>query len=159
MPPAPRVVKEGVVVEDPRVLRLLFVCALAVWLGSVVSFSYVVLPAIHREAAPGDAIPLLRRLFPRYYATGTLCGFIALAIVSLARAGSALPVGEALRMGLPVAGGLVCSLAAQQLLLPRMRAARDQQPGRYERLHAVSAMLNSTVIALLFLALAGAVLR
>lgn len=140
-------------------LRLLFVCAIAVWLGSVVSFSYVVLPTIHRESAPGDATRLLRRLFPRYYATGTACGFVALAIVSVARAASALPFGEALRMGLPVAGGLVCSLAAQQLLLPRLREARERQPERYEQLHTISAMLNSTVLALLFLAVAGAVTR
>lgn len=145
--------------EDPPVLRLLFVCAIAVWLGSVISFSYVVLPAIHREHAPGDATDLLRRLFSRYYTTGTACGFVALAIVSLARAAHALPLGEALRMGLPVAGSLVCSLSAQQLLLPRMRAVRESQPALYERLHAISAMLNSTVIALLFLALAGAVMR
>ncbi len=159
MPPVARVVKAESVEEDPPVLRLLFVCAISVWLGSVICFSYVVLPAIHRESAPGDVTQLLRRLFTRYYATGTACGFVALAIVSLARAGGALPLGAALRMGLPVAGGLVCSLVAQQILLPRMRAARANQPALYERLHLISAMLNSTVIAVLFLALAGAVMR
>jgi hypothetical protein len=145
--------------KDRPVLRLVFVCAVAVWLGSVVCFSYVVLPAIHRESAPGDATRLLRRLFPRYYGTGIGCGFLALAIVSLARAANALPLGEALRLGLPVAGGLTCSLVAHQFILPRMRDARERHPERYERLHAISAMLNSTVVASLFLAIAGAVMR
>jgi hypothetical protein len=148
-----------VVEEDRAVLRLLFTCAIAVWLGTVVCFSWVVLPAIHRESAPGDATRLLRSLFPRYYWAGIICGFVALAAVSVGRSADALPIGEALRLALPVAGGLVCSLVAQQILLPRMREARDRQPERYQRLHAVSAMLNSTVVALLFLAVAGAVMR
>jgi hypothetical protein len=159
MPPRGRFVKSAAAEEDRRVLRLLFTCAIAIWLGTVVCFSWIVLPAIHRESAPGDATRLLRRLFPRYYWVGIICGFVALGTVSLGRSADALPLGEALRLALPVAGGLACSLAAQQLLLPRMREARERQPERYERLHAVSAMLNSTVVALLFLAVAGAVMR
>jgi Domain of unknown function (DUF4149) len=146
-------------VEDPPVLRLLLVCAIAVWLGTVVCFSYLVLPAIHRVSAPGDAIRLLQRLFPRYYGVGIVCGFIALGAVSVARSADRLPLNEALRIALPVAGGLLCSLVAQLVILPRMRAAREHAPESYARLHAVSAMLNSTVVALLFLAVAGAVMR
>lgn len=140
-------------------LRLLFVIAVGVWLGTVVSFSFVVLPTIHRVSAPGDATQLLRRLFPRYYGAGIVCGFTALALVSLARSADILPVSEALRLALPVAGGLLLSLLAQYVLLPRMHEARDRQPERYAALHRVSAMLNSTVLALLLLAVAGAVTR
>lgn len=140
-------------------LRLLFVIAVGVWLGTVVSFSFVVLPAIHRFSAPGEATRLLRGLFPRYYLAGVVCGFLALALVSLARSADTLPVPEALRLALPVAGGLLCSLLAHYVLLPRMRESQDRHPERYDRLHRISAMLNSTVLALLLLAVAGAVMR
>ncbi len=139
-------------------LRLVFVMAVAVWLGTVVSFSYLVLPTIHRVSAPGDATRLLRRLFPRYYLAGIVCGFVALAAVSAARSGG-LPVPEALRLALPVAGGLLCSLVSQYVLLPRLRALPSRDDERYLRLHTISSMLNSTVLALLLLAVAGAVMR
>lgn len=139
-------------------LRFVFVMAVAIWLGTVVSFSFVVLPAIHRVSAPGDATRLLRALFPRYYRACIVCGFIALAAVSAARS-SGLPVSEALRLALPVSGGLVCSLLSQYVLLPRLRAIADRDDERYLRLHTMSSMLNSTVLALLLLAVAGAVMR
>jgi hypothetical protein len=140
------------------VLRFVFVMAVAVWLGTVVCFSFVVLPTIHRVSAPGDASRLLRQLFPRYHIAGIACGFVALSAVSFARS-VGLPVPEALRLALPVAGGLLCSLASQYVLLPRLRAIPSRDDERYLRLHAISSMLNSTVLALLLLAVAGAVLR
>ncbi len=140
-------------------LRLLFVIAVGVWLGTVVCFSYLILPAIHRWSAPGDATRLLGRLFPRYYLAGIGCGFAALTLVSVARSADTLPIPEALRLALPVAGSLLCSLIAYYVLHPRMRAAQASNPERYARLHGMSAMLNSTVLALLLLAVAGAVMR
>jgi hypothetical protein len=146
--------------ENQRpVLRFLFVCAIGIWLGTVVCFSWVILPTIHRTSAPGDATRLLRRLFPRYYVVGLVCGFVALAVVSIARTAEAITIPDALRLALPVAGGLLCTLGAHYGLLPRLHAAHDRDPERYARLHQVSAMLNSTVLALLLLAVAGAVMR
>ena len=140
-------------------LRFLFVVAIGVWLGTVVSFSFVMLPTIHRVSAPGDATRLLRRLFPRYYVVGIVCGFVALTAVSLARSADALPLAAALRLALPVAGGLLCSLLARHVLLPRLHESHEGNPDRYARLHQLSTMLNSTVLALLLLAVAGAVMR
>ena len=140
-------------------LRFLFVLAVGTWLGIIVCFSFVILPTIHRVSAPGDATRLLRQLFRRYYLAGIGCGFAALALVSLARSADTLPVPEALRLALPVAGGLLCSLVAYYELQPRMRVAHDREPNRYARLHRLSTMLNSTVLALLLLAIAGAVMR
>jgi hypothetical protein len=144
--------------KTAAVLRFVFVMAVAVWLGTVVSFSFVVLPAIHRVSERGDAARLLRHLFPRYYLACIVCGFVALASVSAARS-AGLPIAEALRLALPVAGGLVCSLVSQYVLLPRLRALPSRDDERYLRLHTLSSMLNSTVLALLLLAVAGAVMR
>lgn len=136
----------------------MFVMAVAVWLGTVVCFSFVVLPTIHRVSAPGDATRLLRQLFPRYYLATIVCGFVALGAVSFARS-NGLPVSEALRLALPVAGGLLCSLISRYVVLPRLRALPSRDDERYLRLHTISSMLNSTTLALLLLAVAGAVMR
>lgn len=139
--------------------RFIFLTAVAVWLGTVVSFSYVILPTIHRVAS-GQTLDLLRRLFPRYYSTGLVCGLIALAAVSLAPTSPGLPLGERVRLAFPVVVALICTLAAQQLLLPRLVAMQGRtEEERYARLHQFSAMLNSTVLAMLVLAVAAIATR
>jgi hypothetical protein len=139
--------------------RFVFLTAIAVWLGTVVSFSYVVLPTIH-GAAGGQTPDLLRRLFPRYYSTGIVCGLVALAAVSLAPTSPMLPLPERIRLAFPVVVALICTLAAQQLLLPRLAALQGQaEETSYARLHQFSAMLNSTVLAMLVLAVAAIATR
>jgi NhaP-type Na+/H+ or K+/H+ antiporter len=139
--------------------RFIFLTAVAVWLGTVVSFSYVSLPTIH-GGSDGQAPDLLRRLFPRYYSTGIVCGLIALAAVSLAPATPGRPPPERSRLAFPVVVALACTLAAQQLLLPRLAAMQGKtQEARYARLHQFSAMLNSTVLAMLVLAVAAIATR
>ena len=135
--------------------RFIFVTAVAVWLGTVVSFSFVILPAIH--AVLGDqASTLLNRLFPRYYVVGIICGLIALAAVSLAPSNPALLAGDRLRLAFPVVVSLVCTVVAQRVFLPRL-AERAQSPN--ERLHRLSVMLNTTVLAMLVLAMAAIATR
>jgi asparagine N-glycosylation enzyme membrane subunit Stt3 len=139
--------------------RLIFSLAVAVWLGTVVSFSYVFLPTI-LNVLEGHASNLLQRLFPRYYVLGTVCGLVALATVSLAPASPRLVAAERLRLAFPVVVSLLCTLAAQRFVLPRLAAARrSQQEAEYARLHRYSAMLNSTVLAMLVLAVAALATR
>jgi hypothetical protein len=139
--------------------RFIFTASIAVWLGTVVSFSFVMLPTIH-SVLSGRASALLDELFPRYYWTGVLCGLIALAAVSLAPTTPHLPLSERVRLAAPVAVSLLCTLLGQQVLLPRLRRQRDQadQPA-FARLHQVSAALNSTTLAMLVLAVAAVATR
>lgn len=139
--------------------RFVFVTAVAIWLGTVVSFSYVFLPTIH-GITNGQPLDLLRRLFPRYYYTGIVCGLIALAAVSLAPTSPGLPPAERIRLAFPVVVALICTLTAQQVLLPRLAATQPRtEEARYARLHQFSAMLNSTVLAMLVLAVAAIATR
>ncbi len=139
--------------------RFLFVTAVGVWLGTVVSFSFVMLPAIHgvlRERAR----TLLHSLFPRYYWIGVMCGLISLAAVSLAPPRPDFPFGERVRLAFPVVVGLLCTLVAQRILLPRLSQAGAETPVPIdERLHRFSVMLNSTVLAMLILAMAAVASR
>ena len=139
--------------------RFIFSTAVGVWLGTVVSFSFVMLPTVHAVLS-GRASLLLDQLFPRYYMTGLLCGLTALAAVSLAPTTPLLPFGERIRLAAPVAVSLLCTLVAQQVLLPRLQRDRGGvNEGSFTRLHQVSAALNSTTLAMLVLAIAAVATR
>jgi hypothetical protein len=125
----------------------------------VVSFSFVMLPTIHAVLS-GRATALLDQLFPRYYTVGLLCGLTALAAVSLAPTTPLLPFTERLRLAVPVAVSLLCTLIGQQILLPRLQRNRGEaNEAAFVRLHQASAALNSTVLAMLVLAVAAVATR
>ena len=139
--------------------RFIFSTAVGVWLGTVVSFSFVMLPTVHAVLS-GRASALLDQLFPRYYMIGLLCGLTALAAVSLAPATPLLTFGERVRLAAPVAVSLLCTLFAQHILLPRLQRDRGgANEASFARLHQVSAALNSTTLAMLVLATAAVATR
>ncbi len=137
-------------------LRLVFTLAVAVWLGSVVCVSFVVTPLAHGTFPAAEARRFLRPLFPRSRRLGALCGFFALSMVLLGR--ESLSHEELARLALPVAVALVATLIGGEAILPRLRDL-DGDDARFGRLHQISAMLNTTTLAALALAVAGAVMR
>jgi hypothetical protein len=137
-------------------LRLVYVVAVGTWLGTVVSLSFVVTPTAHGSFPAGEARRFLRPLFPRHYTLGVCCGFAALLAVALGK--GSLPRPDLLRLGLPAAAALLCTLVVRDVLIPRMRDLPREDP-RFARLHQLSAMLNTTTLGALVLALAGAVMR
>src|SRR5262249_809422 len=105
---------------------------------------------------PQDARRLLRPLFPRYYALGIVCGFVALASVALGKAG--LSEEELLRLSLPTATAIALNIVARQRILPRIQEPPPAAP-KFDRPPRLSAMPNSTTLAALVLAMAAAVTR
>ena len=137
-------------------LRLLFTLAVAAWFGTLICLSFVVTPVAHRSFPAQQARQFLRPMFRRIYRLGTGLGFVALIAVFLGRDG--LPADDIARLATPVAVAVVASLIGGEILLPRFQALEGDDP-RFGRLHQVSAMLNTTSIAALMLALAGAIAR
>ncbi len=137
-------------------LRLVFALAIGTWLGAIVSLTYIVTPTAHGAFDRRDARRLLRPLFPRHYSLGIACGFVALATILAGK--ESLPYDVVLRLAVPTAVALVCTVVGRQVLLPRMRALEGDDP-RFGRLHQWSAMLNSTTLGALLLAMAAAVAR
>ena len=137
-------------------LKLVFTLAVSAWFGTLICLSFVVTPVAHRSFPTEQARLFLRPLFRRIYRLGTALGFLALIAVFLGR--DALPSGELARMAFPVAVATVASILGGEVLLPRLRGLEGEDP-RFGTLHQVSAMLNTTAIAALVLALAGVVTR
>lgn len=117
----------------------------AVWLGSMVFFSFVVAPTVFGALGKEAAAPLMRAIFPRYYAVGLACGGTALA--------AALATGAGLRLTVPLVIGLVLVAYARQVITPALNDARDGEDAeRFSQLHVLSVRLNMIVMALLLLA-------
>ena len=137
-------------------LRLVFTLAVAAWFGTLICLSFVVTPVAHRSFPARQARTMLRPMFRRIYRLGTGLGFVALIAVFLGRDG--LPADDIARLASPVAVAVVASLLGGEVLLPKFQSLDGDDP-RFARLHQVSAMLNTTSIAALVLALAGAIAR
>lgn len=130
-------------------LRYLLLGAWAVWLGSIVFFSFVVAPTAFQALGREGAAPLMRAIFPRYYAVAILCGAAAIA--------AALATGFGLRLSVPLAIALVLAAYARQVITPALNRARDEEDSEgFASLHLWSVRLN--VVSLAMLLLAGTVL-
>lgn len=117
----------------------------AVWLGSVVFFSFIVAPTVHSALERPEAHRLLERLFPRYYAVGVACAAVTVVI--------AIAAGSDLLLTVPLTIAGVLSAYARQVLVPALDAARiDADQTRFGSLHTMSVRMNLVVIAMLFLA-------
>ena len=117
----------------------------AVWIGSIVTFSFVVAPAVFSVLDRDDARPVIRALFTGYYRLGIMCGIPA--------AGLALLSGADLRLTLPLAASAVIFLYSYLRILPAAEDARNQENEEmFTRLHHLSVRLNMTILAMLVLA-------
>lgn len=127
-------------------LEIVVALCWALWLGSMVFFSFVVAPTVFRTLGREGASPVMSALFPPYYLFGMITGGIAVAFCLVFRAD--------LRVTVPLAASLIIVSYARQQLLPAIEQARprrDDDPA-FDRLHRMSVRLNLTVMAMLLLA-------
>ncbi len=64
-------------------LKWLYLLTLAVWIGSIVFFSFAVAPTVFKTLKPEDAAALIRRIFSKYYLIGIVCSAIGIVCVGL----------------------------------------------------------------------------
>jgi hypothetical protein len=136
------------------VVRFVYLLALALWVGEIVFFSFVVAPAVFRTLGASGAGDVVGAIFPRYYALGGLAAGLAFAAALVLRRASALPgwwtaAAAALALGLAVtawAGGVVHPRAQQ--LRVEMRAAGDGSPVHeaFRRAHRAAVALNAAAL-------------
>ncbi len=114
--------------------------------GGMLLYSFGFAPFLFRELAPEQAGPLIRAAFPHYYLFVILGAVVAgLALFTVDPRGVAL-------MGWVAALGV----AARQVLMPMINAARDAQlagesvaAGRFAMLHGASVVINFIQLGLI----------
>lgn len=150
--------------------KWLYLLSLALWLGSIVFFSFVVAPAVFRSLPRAEAGRVLGSIFPIYYGMGYACGGALLASALLlfrttrprAASWGAAAVLAAFMLGATLYAGLVVQ--------PRVRALRsvlDETRGapaakeEFDRQHRLAVQLNVAVLCggLIISALTAARLR
>ena len=148
------------------VLRVVELMALAIWIGSIVFFSFVVAPSLS-SALPQEMFGrAVGAVFPRYYMVGGACAAAALL------SGAALWLGSGRRGWMPIAEMTLLVLMAGAttwaglVVLPEARGARErlyaaaagpeQEAARraFDAVHRRSVMLNGGTLLMGLAALA-----
>ncbi|MDX2165874.1 MAG: DUF4149 domain-containing protein [Deltaproteobacteria bacterium] len=141
----------------------LHVLALAVWLGTVAGFSFVVAPAVFGALPVQQAGELVGHIFPAYYALGYGAGAVLFGSAALLRRWTRPAGGAWLASALIAGAALAVSLYAGLFVQPRASALRPQlhEAGapaavreEFDALHASAVRLNGAVF-LAQIALAG----
>lgn len=134
-------------------LRFVYFVALAVWVGEIVFFSFVVAPALFGVLGAERSAPVLAAIFPRYYAIGAVAAALALgAAVVLQRHGRgwwfAAVVAVAIGLVATAWAGAVVHPRAQRLRIAAEAAARaPADDPAFQDAHRTAVVLN--VVALL----------
>lgn len=132
-------------------MRQLTLTAVAVWLGAMGFFAFIVAPAAFSALDREAAGRFVSSVFPRYYAVGLALGLVALFGLGLRWMGGGwrgldwLSAGGVLLM-------LALTLYAGAVVLPAAHAARaagadPAAAAGFARLHRLSGILNVIVMA------------
>jgi hypothetical protein len=125
---------------------LLLIAAAGAWIGAIVFQSAVVAPTVFVDLDESAARVFLRRLFPRFFKLGLVCGALMLAGLAL--------VGFDAPNALPIAALTVAMLvleAASLWMVPAINAARDAGEAgkaRFDRLHRLSVLFTVVILLL-----------
>jgi uncharacterized membrane protein len=152
-----------------QMTKWLYLLTLAVWIGSIIFFSFVVAPTVFKVLKPEDAAKLQRAVFPKYYLVGMICAALGIVCVGLLLADAAFGKWPGVFSLLLLAGVGATDLWLRQTVVPHMNDLRErraavvasnQQPDpaledEWKALHRLIVQLNLAVLlcgfALLFL--------
>ena len=141
-------------------VKWLYVLTLAVWIGSIVLFSFAVAPTVFKTLKPEDAAALIRRIFSKYYLIGIVCSAVGIVSVGLLLADRSFGKWPAILTLLLLAGMGGTDLWLRQGVMPHMNHLRDQraavessgkQPDEelereWKGLHRLSVQMNGVVL-------------
>ena len=138
------------------VARCVFWLALAVWIGQIVFFSFVVAPTVFGAVPQETAGQIVGAIFPRYYLLGTIAGVVALvAALGIGRAPTTTSAWTAVVVMLVMM--LAATLYAGRVIQPRAQALRPQLHAAvvdpavratFDTLHRRAVQLNGGVLLL-----------
>jgi uncharacterized membrane protein len=136
-------------------LKFIHLMSIVVWLGMLIFFTFIAAPAIFRELPKETAGQVVGRIFPKYWLTGYVASVISLAtLVAASFMGQAWPGWRLLVLVVMAVisfySGLVVGKKARSIKARIKQGSDDKEAlGRdFKKVHALSAVLNLTVIAL-----------
>ena len=150
-------------------VKWLYLVTLAVWVGSIVFFSFVVAPTVFKTLKPEDAAGLIRKIFSKYYLIGIICAAVGIVCLGLLLADRAFSKWPAILSLLLVASMGATDFWLRQAVMPHMNELRDRRAmfessgkppdealdREWKALHRLSVQMNGAVLlcglALVFL--------
>jgi uncharacterized membrane protein len=152
-----------------QAIRWLYLLTLAVWVGSIVFFSFAIAPTVFKVLKPEDAAKLQRAMFPKYYFVGMMCAVVGIVCVGILVADRAFGKWPGVLSLLLLAAMGATDLWLRQAVVPHMNDLREKRAAivesgqqaepalesEWKSLHRLSVQLNGAVLlcglALLFL--------
>jgi uncharacterized membrane protein len=143
-----------------QAVKFAYVLVLAVWIGSIVFFSFVVAPSVFRTLDAEDAGKLIRKIFSHYYLVGIICAAAGIVCVGILLAERQFAKWPGVLSLLLLAAMGAADLWMRQAASPHMNDLRDriavitdsgQQPEpalqkEWKTLHRLSVQLNAGVL-------------
>jgi len=143
-----------------QTIKWLYLVTLAVWVGSIVFFSFAVAPTVFKTLKLEDAAKLQRALFPKYYLVGMLGAAVGIVCVGLLVADRSFAKWPGILSLLLLASMGGTDLWLRQGVVPHMNTLRERrvavestggQPDEgleqeWKALHRLSVQLNGAVL-------------
>jgi uncharacterized membrane protein len=142
------------------VVKWLYLVALAVWIGSIVFWSFVAAPALFRALGPEQAGQVVRRIFPTYYLLGMVAAAVGIVTVGILLGAGAMRTPVAVLSLLLLAGMGGLNLWMRQGVAPHMAVVRErvararaadrvvdpELEAEWKGLHRLSVQVNGAVL-------------
>jgi uncharacterized membrane protein len=141
------------------ILRFIYLLSVALWIGGIAFFSFMVAPSIFKVLPREEAGMVVSDIFPKYYWQGIICGAIALITsitLGVRERWNILLIVRTIMLGVMVVGILYSVVVLQ----PKIQAVKAQVPSfeslaptdplrlEFGRLHGRSFSVNAAVLLL-----------
>ena len=138
-----------------EVLKFIHLLSIVVWLGMLIFFTFLGAPSIFKTLPKETAGDVVGSIFPKYWITGYITSvlatatLIAISSMRMAWPGWRLPVLIAMTV-ISFYSGLVVGKKARSIKAKIREGSDDLEALKrdFRKIHAVSAILNITVITL-----------
>jgi len=141
------------------VVKYVYLLTLAVWVGSIVFFSFVQAPTVFQTLDTENAARLQRATFPKYYMVGIVCAAVGIGCVAVLLAEQVWPLRVGIFCLLLLAGMGALNVWMRQGVAPQMARVREQRAvaaagsrelaaaeAEWKQLHGLSVKVNGAVL-------------
>lgn len=138
-----------------RFLAVIYLLAVAVWVGTLIFQSFIVAPTLFRLLPQSTAGDVVAKIFPLYYVIGYICGSIATVAPWLLSGAAnnrnavtwASGVAAFMLLATIVGGGVIHPRAAALRSTLATAPANSPERAQFRRLHGAAVVANLLVLS------------